>query len=318
MLRLLAVVTGLSVLVVGASVARAQSTDCVATYYQTHDTACLDRMVAAAEMPPAQGRPDNAASALVGFFAALFAQNPAARQRILDDQAHPTAKRIYLTALVRAGLTEEARHYADAIGGAEGFRRYSELRPPTISQLVPSANPGDNDLLIGAYMASGNPIYVTHVLNNYLSVDDEMADVALREALFTSKFGSSLAPPGRTNTIIHAICEKYKCKQNPHDFLQVQTLASAFWAIQSLAQHDSGIRQCLVEFLQLHPKLAAILHSEQNGFSNYLTMLIAFSGIKDNAGINESLSIYEGLGTPADASAAARKAGGVSMHPVPH
>ena len=76
------------------------------------------------------------------------------------------------------------------------------------------------------------------------------------------------------------------------------TIASAVWAIRSLAGTDIAVRQELDRFFQTNPRLATILAREQNAFANYLILVTVWSVKKDEA-IDAALTDYERLG-PAD------------------
>jgi hypothetical protein len=89
-----------------------------------------------------------------------------------------------------------------------------------------------------------------------------------------------------------------------HALMRVMTLSSAYWALGSLSQQHSGIQETYSNFFESDPRLKQIQASERNAFSNYVTALAVFSAIKDNASVNDSLSIYESLGLAQDAVAA--------------
>ena len=285
----------------------AESADCYTTFYQTKDMKCIDSVVETVQKTPPSQQPNTEPQAVIGFFAQIFGTYPQEKERILHQKATDHAKSIYLAALYRADLMDEAEKYAQANGWAEGFKKYHDNNVPTLTNVTPFAYPGDNDLLIGAYMASGNTGYIKKILNNFTAADDEMASIALRMALMNSKFGSSLAAPGREKTMALAICEKYQCKTNIQNFLHVATLASAFWALQSLSQKDEGIKKTFVDFFEKDTRLKRLVAIEENGFSNYLTTLAAYAVTKNNPNINASLSIYEKLGSAQDALDAMKK-----------
>jgi hypothetical protein len=282
--------------------------DCFATFYRTKDTTCIDAMIETIRKQEATGNQARSApEAAIGFLAQIFGDYPQQKERVLAQDASPRLKSVYLAALFRAGKLEDAKRYANAIGWPDGFKRYSNDGIVTLSLVKPVAYPGENDLLIGAYMASGNTEYVTRILANYKSADDAMASDAIRIALMNSKFGATLTPPGRENAMAPAACERDQCKTNPSSFMRVMTLASGLWAVRSLAQRDEGIKRALLDFFKGEQRIQQLSAREDAAFMNYLTLLAAYAGIKDNPKINESLSVYEKLGAPEDAVKALRK-----------
>src|SRR5262249_42682616 len=126
-------------------------------------------------------------------------------------------------------------------------------------------------------------------------------------SLMSSKFGGNLTPPGRQSAMAPAACTRYECKANPSNFLRVMTLATGLWATRSLAQRDEGVKRALADFFKGDQRIQQLSIREDAAFQNYLTMVIAYAGIKDNPNINEALSIYESLGPPEDAVNALRK-----------
>lgn len=163
----------------------------------------------------------------------------------------------------------------------------------------PVSVPLENDLLIGAYMATGDLSYIDHVLDNLRTSRDGMAADAIRIGLVMGKFGN--APPGRPNVMTIAACRKYGCPKNQpsRDVMRAMTIASAVWAIGSLANNDVPIKQELDRFFLNDPPLSAIYTTEQNAFARYLTLVTLWSVKKDNS-LDEALADYERLG-PADA-----------------
>jgi hypothetical protein len=286
----------------------AGSPDCFNTFYQTKDATCIDAMVDTIRKQEASGNQARAPSeAVIGFLAQIFGDYPQHKERILAQDATPRLKSVYLAALFRAGKLEEAKRYADAIGWPDGFKRYVDDKVATLKSAKPFSYPGENDLLIGAYMASGNAEYVTRILANYKSAADGMVSDAIRISLMSSKFGATLTPPGRQTAMMLAACERYQCKANPSSLMRVMTLATGLWAVRSLAQRDDGIKSALADFFKGDQRIQQLSAREDAAFANYLTMVVAYAGIKDSPKINESLAIYEKLGTPEDAVNALRK-----------
>ncbi|WP_155256438.1 hypothetical protein [Mesorhizobium loti] len=267
--------------------AQSDSGDCISIFYRTKDAACLDRLVAT--LDDAQPRIDN--GTIIGFFAALFDSAPELRRKLLDGVRSDRAAEFYLVALRKADLADEARRFASA-------RKLENAAPADVTPLktvMPVSVAMDNDLLIGAYMATGDLSYIDHILENLRTSRDGMAADAIRIGLVMGKFGGA-GTPGRPNVMIIAACRKYGCPKNQasRDMMRAMTIASAVWAIGSLAKNDAGIKQELDRFLQNDPRLAAIFASEQNAFANYLTMLTLWTVKKDDA-LDAALTGYERL-----------------------
>ena len=276
---------------------------CMATFYQTKDMACintiLDKLRDSADSWA--NSPRSVPYAPTGFLAEVFRDYPKEREHLLHQNVPDPFKSLYLTALLYAGLSDDAKQYAQHMGWSGGDEKLRRGVLPTLEQVRPRSNPADNDLLIGAYKASGNTDYITAILDNYATADDGMASDALRIGLVSGQFGLRLTAPGRPDAMATAACTKYHCKSDAKDFLRLMTLATAFWSLHSLAQHDDGIRSSLDSFFDQHRHLRELLAAERTAFASYITLLSASAGITDNDAISSSLSTYEHFGSPKDA-----------------
>jgi len=289
-----------ALLTLPALVNAAGAADCYTTFYQSKNMQCVDSLLdtlrALKTAPGAHNNP-----AMVGFLGALFSEYPDKREAILKQDTPANMKGLYIEALYRGGLQQEAKTYADSNGFAEAFRFFQGQNLPPLVSLKPSAIPSDNDMLIGAYMASGNTLYIRYLLGNFTTAGNAMASDAFRIAMMAGKFGKTMAPQGRPAVMMQAACQRYKCKANAHDLMRVMTLASGFWALQSLSAHDAGIKKTFDDFFKNDKRLSQLFTVEATGFNNYLVNLTAFAAIKDNPKINASLTIYENLGSVKDA-----------------
>jgi hypothetical protein len=176
----------------------------------------------------------------------------------------------------------------------------------------PSTTPADNDLLVGAYMASGDIAFIQRLLDNYSSADDGIVSDGLRIGFMISKFGASLAPKGRNAVMTQAACDKYQCKSDATKLRRVMTLGTALWSLQSLSQQDEGIKKTLSNFFDNDTRLKRLFAIEQNAFANYLVYVIAVTAVKDDqpgtngetwSRMRKSVSIYENLGPANEAFA---------------
>ena len=283
----------------------------MASYYREKSPACVD--VVLAQLRQMAGNTRTQPDGAVGFLAELFRASPAERERVLKAEPSDDVKFVELVSLCHADLLDEAQKFADAHDLAALFDKLRASRLGTLDAVRPSSLPGDNDLLIGAYMASGNTVYVQRILDNYSSADDGMAGDAFRIGSMMSKFGKGLVPKGRDMVTMQAACAKYQCKTDQTKVLRLMTLATAFWSLQSLATHDDGIKKTLSDFFAHDTRLKNLLTVEQNAFANYLTALVVVTALKPDqatadsgegyAAMSKSVSIYETLGPANEAFA---------------
>jgi hypothetical protein len=77
--------------------------------------------------------------------------------------------------------------------------------------------------------------------------------------------------------------------------LRVLTLSSAFWALQSLAQHDDGIKTTFDGFFARDPRHKNLAATEQAAFGNYLTTLVALVALKPDQGATEAGPAYTSM-----------------------
>jgi hypothetical protein len=290
-------------LLISGTAMAAGNQPCYLTYYQTKSADCLDTLEQTLRnLKPNATNPTDHSNfqGIVGLLSVIFASSPQERGDLLGKEGGDFEKGLYVESLYRAGLPDDAKAYADANGQSDLYNRYQNQNLATLKTVIPGFIPADNDLLIGAYMASGDVEYINRLLGSFTSVDDATANDAFRMALMQSKFGATLTPPGREKAMALALCAKYECKANLKQFLHVGTLAAAIWALQSLSQQDEGIKKTLGDFFDNDPRLKKLLFVEESAFSNYLTLLVAYGAIKDNPNLNAALLAYENLGSAQD------------------
>jgi len=302
------IIFGLVILALPRTVFAADDGSCYTTFYQTKDMQCIEALTGTllpkieAKSPPKNLADHSNLEGLVGFFADLFTVYPQEKTLVLSKETSPFIKSLYVEALYRANLPQEAQTYANANSMSEIFKAYAEHNIPPLKSLQPGSNPSDNDILIGAYSVSGKAEYIQRVLENFTSADDGMVSDALRMSFMQGKFGPTLAAPSRDKVMVMAACKKYECKTNMQKMMRVMTLASAFWALQSLSQHDEGIKNAFTDFFAKDQRLQKLVLIEENTFSNYLTTVALYSAVKDNPNVNSSLSLYENLAPAKDVS----------------
>lgn len=279
----------------------------MASYYRSKSPACIDETLAQFRQMVPRSAPDT----LVGFLAEVFKASPEERERLLKNEPSNNVKQVYLYSLHRAGLSGETQKYAAANQLTALLDKLQAGRVPTLEAVRPSAIPGDNDALIGAYMASGKTVFIQRILENYTSAEDPMVSDALRMAYMMSKFGNTLTPKGRDDVMTKAACEKYQCKADSQKFRRLLTLASAFWSTQSLSAKDEGIKTTLSDFFSRDARLKDLLAAEQAAFGNYMTAIMLVATFKDKREgadqdrtyelMNKSASIYEHFGSGKEA-----------------
>jgi hypothetical protein len=277
----------------------------MASYYRTKAAACVDGVLSQLGQTAPGSKSDP--SAVIGFLAQIFSTSPAEKQRILQSEGSQYVKSVKLVALYGAGLLDEARKFAEENQLSATLEKVEKNQPAKLAAVRPTTNAADNDLLIGAYMASGDMALIGRILQNFTDADDGTVSDALRLGFMKSKFGPSLTAQGRENVMGPAACAKYQCKTDPAKFFRVLTLSSAFWALQSLGSTDDGIKKTFASFFANDPRLKNLLAAEQAAFGNYMTAYTMFSifdskddkpekdGDKTSEAMNKAASAYENL-----------------------
>lgn len=283
--------------------AAAAGQNCMHDYYRSKPAGCVESILSPFRTEP---RSKSDPSTVIGFLAQLFVMSPAEKQRALKDEPSDYVRSMHLLALYRAGLTDDARTFSDKHQLQALLQKLETNRLAPLATLSPSSTPADNDLLIGAYMASGDTAFIERILANFSSADDGMAGDAMRLGFMSSKFGPNFTPEGRENVMMPAACAKYQCKTDRARFFRVLTLASAFWALQSLGQQDEGIRKTFDRFFEGDARLKNLRAGEGAAFGNYLTALTMAAAFKPDrpsssdvdqtyASMNKAASAYENL-----------------------
>ena len=285
-------------------VAQTPADDCAATYYRDKSEACLNQTLAA--LRDATSVKPEVNSAMVGFLAGVIKSTPTMEARIVAAVGPPAMETTILMALDRAGHDDAARSFARtenlqaALAGLE-----SEL-PPRLDEIKPRSAAADNDLLIGAFMATGDPAYIKAILGNFTAATDDQIRDAVRVALMQSRFDEH-DPRGGYGRLARVVCGKYQCRRDLSAFSRVMTLSAAYWALASLAAKDETIRKTSQAFLDADLRIKAIEQNEQDAFAAYLERLAAWTAEKKNPDLADKtksddalLSDYEGLGSTRD------------------
>ncbi len=280
---------------------------CMTRYYREKPPACLDDVLThLRQKPPSSGYEP---STIIGFLAWIFRSSPQQRDRILKAESTDYVKSVLLLSLYRAGLPEDAQKFAAANNLSALSEKLRGMRLVALDAVKPSSVLEDNELLVGAYMASGDTALVQRVLENYSSADDAMAGDGLRIGLMMSKFGADLAPKGRNPVTTQVACAKYRCKEDEMKLRRVWTLATAMWSLRSLSGQDDRIKKTLADFFARDARLKNLFDIEQAAFGNYMTAVMYVTVFKAEnttevyAAMEKSASNYEGLGSAKEAFA---------------
>jgi hypothetical protein len=282
--------------------------NCMNDYYRAKLPACLDAMMSQFRQMP---RPKSDPATMIGFLAQLFVTSPAEKQRILSSESSQYVRSVDVLALYRAGLLDDARKFANENQLSAMLQKMEASRLTPLAAVMPTSNPADNDLLIGAYMASGDTAFIEKILGNFSGAEDGLVSGALRMGFMQGKFGPTLVPKERESVTAQAACAKYQCKTDPAKFLRLLTLSSAFWALQSLTKSDEGVKKTFTGFFERDKRLKNLLAEEQAALGNYMTASLALVALKadhsspeaDQAytAMSKAASAYENLASARDA-----------------
>jgi hypothetical protein len=283
-----------------AGAAQTAAADCAATYYRDKSETCLNETLAA--LRDATSVKPEINFAMVGFLAGVIKSTPAMEAKIVAAVGTPTMKTTILMALERAGRDEAARSFARTENLQSAWAGLEGEPPPRLEKVRPTSAPADNDLMIGAFMATGDPAYIRAILGNFTSAESDQIRDAVRIALMQGDFGET-DPRGGYGRLARVACGKYQCRRDLSAFSRVMTLASAFWALESLAAKDETVRKTRQAFLDAEPRIRAIEQDEQAAFATYVETLSLWTAakndpdLKDKAMLEDALlNTYENLG----------------------
>jgi hypothetical protein len=269
--------------------------DCYTKYYKKKQTACIDNLLRAVEAAPPTNDPFKVPEAITGFLAQVFVTDETEKKAILAQKLSPKTKGAIVASLYRAAQSQQAEDFARANNLEAVLKVIAEMYLSPIKNIEPKSYPGDNDVLIGAYMASGDIDYIKKILNNYTSASDQMVHDAFRMGFMQGKFGSKA--PGRNDDMAATLCERYECKKSPRDFYRVLTLSTAYWATSSIAKNDEGVKKTVDEFFKSDPRVNSIQEEERTNFGNYLVSYAIYKADVSRATMDKSLQVFEHFGS---------------------
>jgi hypothetical protein len=280
--------------------AQTPADDCASTYYRDKSEACLSATLAA--LSDASSVKPEVNVAMVGFLAGVITSTPKMEAKILAAVGPPAMKTTILMALDRAGRDEAARSFAQNEHLQAALAGLESERPPRLGEVKPRSAAADNDLLIGAFMATGDPAYIKAILGNFSAATDDQIRDAVRVALMQARFGETDRRGGYSR-LARVLCAKYQCRREFSPFSRVMTLASAYWTLASLAAKDETIRKTSQAFVDADPRVKAIEQNEQEGFAAYIERLSDWNAAKDDPDSADKaksddalLADYENLG----------------------
>ena len=275
----------------------AANPNCYSTFYQTKNFDCVDSLIEMLSAKYSKSKSFNHSNiqSIVGFITGVFKNNSDYKELALNRDTPLYTKSVFMAALYRAGLIEEAKTYANDNSLEKLFKAYKKNSVELLEDLKPRYLPYDNDFLIGVFMATGNKKYVIRTIGNYKTVSKEKARDAFRIALVKSKFGTNLSSKVRKSEMLKNICIKYECKKSQKDFYRIMTLSTAYWSLRSLSKKHEIIKDTLMDFFEDNKKLKNILDIERNNFSNYLTMLPLYAANIDDEKIEDFMISFENL-----------------------
>lgn len=291
-------------LIGGAQAQSAQPGSCLFTHFKTKSPACVDQVLGlSAGLAPGAF---NAGMPPIGFLAEIFLRSPTERARILAAPADRGAIIYILTALLRAGLTEEAERLAAQTNGGSILGSLKAMRLSTLPGITAAGTVAakDTELLAGAYGASGNRRYLDVLLTTFEGADEKAAGIGLRLGLLTSKWGASFAPAGHRSQILKNFCAEYDCKAKPPETVRILGIMAVYGAVSTIAREDAGTKKVLEAAFAKRKPLKAILAAEQASLNNYSMALTVSRLLTGGAGENvaareaalRSIETYEAFG----------------------
>lgn len=258
------------------------SCDGVETFYQTHQFECVDKLLKSLDEMDNPELDPNRIQNQIGFLAGIVITYPDKIDSILSKKVSQNARSAVIGALYRAGMSEKAVRYAHSSNMFPLFDSYQKSSIPLLAKTYSHYNPGDNDLLIGAFMATGDKIYIENIIHQYKDADDKMVRNALRIAAMQGKFGPELLSKTRKEIYtrehrenpLKALAIRENWQKYPKESMQTLTMASAFWALSSLAGKHKPIGEVFTDFFSSDSRLNKLANEETNNFTNYIMLSV--------------------------------------------
>lgn len=282
----------------------AQPGACLFTHFKTKSPACADEVLGlSASVSPGAFDPGMPP---IGFLAEVFLRSPTERARILAAPDRPGSGVFILTALLRAGLAEEAGRFAADAKLQSLFERMRALQMATLPEITATGTAAskDTEFLAGAYGASGSRRYLDLILAAFDGADERDAAIGLRLGLLTAKWGAAVAPTGHRSQILRNFCTQVDCKAKQPDAMRILGLMAAYGTVSTIAREDAETKKVLDAAFAKRKALKDILAAEQAYLTNYGTALtvarLLTGGPGENVAAREaalrSIETYESFG----------------------
>jgi hypothetical protein len=240
--------------------------------------------------------PDNSGS-IIGILSGVFIKDNDCREKILSlsEGFSDNTKIIIFTSLFRAELPDIAKTFAQHYFPNYRIEQLKGFGESSIKSVVLNYDDASkNDLLIGAYFATGDDIYLKNMLHNFKTQKKDKIKDVIRVAMVIEKFGFSLSPSSHQSKMWESIKNKYYSPKNPNSVVNFITMSSLFWALNSIAKNDENVAKYLKSFF-VDNELEAIFLNEQTNFYNYsMALVLSIAKIKDQK-INMLVNDYEDL-----------------------
>lgn len=272
----------------------ASDNNCYMKYYQNRDIGCVENFV-----EQINAMPENSAQKLyagIGFFAEVFSTDKH-KKRLFKQAVTPSSQIVFTEALLYAQKPKEAEDFAKEHGLTKFFETRAQQKYLPLNKIIPKTNAAYNDLLLGAFFASGKEQYIQAIWQNMALSSEQKAKDAIRLGLLKLKFGDRFAPKGRKSEIVNHACQKYHCKKDAKDFIHLLTLTTTYWSTHSLAAEHPKIQKTINAFFKKHKALSDAHKLEQQLFSNYLTISVVSSAL-DKKSFQDYLTEYEKFEIP--------------------
>lgn len=282
----------------------AQPGSCLFTHFKVKSPDCADQVLGlSASLSPGAFDPGMPP---IGFLAEVFLRSPTERARILAAPDRPGSGVFILTALLRAGLTEEAGRFAADAKLQSLFERMRALPMATLPEITAAGTVAakDTEFLVGAYGASGNRRYLDLILTAFDGADEQTTGIGLRLGLLAAKWGAAVAPAGHRSKIFQNFCTRVGCKAKQPEAMRILGITAAYGAVSTIARDDPNTQKALDAAFAKRKALKAILAQEQAYLTNYDMALtvsrILTGGPGENVAAREaalrSIETYESFG----------------------
>jgi hypothetical protein len=264
------------------------------TYHIDHDRSCLENVAKALK-----ANQTDDGETIVGFMAETLRSAPEARAIYSIPDLQPRAKASLARAFDLLGEHNNLRGFFSALfgGGGEedGDSAEASAAKPDLDTLVSHDDVNTNDLLIGAFMASGNQDHLARILRNYDTADDQMTADALREGMLLLRYWTHPTQVDRTpvKTMLKLGCDRYGCKPRTHSEGRLMTLSTAYWAFFKHSAKDDGFRDAMNVYRARHLQFALAEAQERAAADNYASLSIAYATRKDDLTLAKAFDAYE-------------------------